>query len=271
MRDRSSKIDQLIDQLSGLFEDPGQAKVYLEEIRKKLEQQGSVRQINANIWSLDKALEGFEAGELIALSGPRKSGKTTFAQSIDREFWNQGYKSLWLQYEVTPRQFISAYPETILLKNTFFPRKMKSGVLQWARDKILESIAKYGVSVVFIDHLHFLFDLGRVGNINLEIGLVIRYLKYLAVELEITIFILCHMRKVDPDKEPTDADFRDSSLISQESDAGLIIWRVKDSKNEAMLKVCYSRRTGTWEKTIPLIKHINGMLVEKVHESSEYI
>jgi hypothetical protein len=35
-RDRTSKINQIIDQLSNQFEDPDQAKMYLEEIRKKM-------------------------------------------------------------------------------------------------------------------------------------------------------------------------------------------------------------------------------------------
>jgi len=148
---------------------------------------------------------------------------------------------------------------------------MKASVLQWARDKILEAIAKHGISVVFIDHLHFLFDMGRVGNTSLEIGIIVRYLKYIAVELEVTIFILCHMRKVPPDKEPSDADFRDSSLIAQESDSGMIICRCEDDSKHAWLKVCYSRRTGTWEKRIPIIKHINGLLVEKINDQSGYI
>ncbi|MHC4266930.1 MAG: DnaB-like helicase C-terminal domain-containing protein [Planctomycetota bacterium] len=193
----------------------------------------------------------------------RKSGKTLICQTIDRGFWKNGCRSLWLQYEVTPRQFVSSFPESISLDMTFTPKKMKAHALEWARDKILEALGKYGITTVFIDHLHFLFDMGKIRNASLEIGQVIRYLKFLAVELNIVIFLLCHLRKTELDKEPTDMDFRDSSLISQESDVGMLIWRVKDNDNQAWLKVCYSRRTGTWEKKIPLIKHSDGLLVEK--------
>ena len=245
--------------------------VSFEEIRSQLKDRGNVRRLYSNIPTLDTLLEGFEPGELIAVSGPRKSGKTTLAQSIDVQFWKQSVKSLWLQYEVTPRQFISVYGKETKLTSVFTPRSMKTGLLKWARDKITEGIAKHGISVVFIDHLHFLFDIGRVGNISLEIGQVVRYLKYLAVQLEITIFLLCHMRKTELDKEPSDIDMRDSSLIAQESDAGLIIWRIPEEDKQAYLKVCYSRRTGTWEKRIPLIKHLNGFLVEKANGQSGYV
>jgi hypothetical protein len=51
MRDRSSKIDQL----SGLFEDPGQAKVYLEEIRKKMP-----RNIRDQALHIEKQIKRFD-------------------------------------------------------------------------------------------------------------------------------------------------------------------------------------------------------------------
>ena len=236
-----------------------------QQIRETLKHEGDIRSFQSNIPTLDSTLQGFQPGELIAVSGMRKSGKTLLCQTIDRGFWKSGTRSLWLQCEVTPRQFVESFPGDVTLDMTFAPMKMKAHVLVWARDRILEAIAKYGVSIVFIDHLHFLFDMGRIRNASLEIGQVIRYLKFLAVELNIVIFLLCHLRKTELDKEPTDMDFRDSSLISQESDVGLLIWRVKDSESQAWMKVCYSRRTGTWEKKIKLAKQQNGLLAEVVN------
>jgi archaellum biogenesis ATPase FlaH len=214
----------------------------------------------SNVPTLDMKIEGFEAGELIAISGPRKSGKTLFCQSLTKTFQEQELASLWFSYELTPKQFFRAFGEGEL-PVFLMPKKNKAHDLVWLKDRILESIAKYGTSVVFIDHLHFLFDLAKVRNSSLEIGQVIRFLKSLAIELNITIFILCHMKKLQFDTEPTDTDFRDSSFVASESDTGLIIWRVKDSDNKAWLKICYSRRTGAWEKKIPLIK-TGGLLKE---------
>ncbi len=210
--------------------------------------------------TLDKEIEGFEAGQLIALSGPRKSGKTLLCQTLTKMFHEQGLASPWFSYELTPRQFFRAFDE-VELPVFLMPRKNKAHDLVWLQDRILESISKFGVSVVFIDHLHFLFDLARVKNTSIEIGQVIRFLKGLAIDLNITIFVLCHMKKLQYDTEPSDTDFRDSSFVASESDTGLIIWRVKDSANQAWLKICYSRRTGAWEKNIPLMK-TNGLLKE---------
>ena len=214
----------------------------------------------SGIPTLDHNIEGFEAGELVAISGPRKSGKTLFCQTLTKEFHEHGLACLWFSYELTPRQFFRAFDDDEL-PVFLMPKKNRAHDLVWLQDRILEAIAKYGVSVIFIDHLHFLFDLAKVKNTSIEIGQVIRFLKGLAIDLNITIFVLCHMKKLQYDTEPSDTDFRDSSFVASESDTGLIIWRVKDSPNQAWLKVCYSRRTGDWEKNIPLVK-TNGLLRE---------
>ena len=54
-RDRSLKIDQLIDQLSSHFEDPDQAKEYLEEIRKKMP-----RNIRDQALHIEKQIKRFD-------------------------------------------------------------------------------------------------------------------------------------------------------------------------------------------------------------------
>tara|TARA_B100000315_G_scaffold40631_1_gene35463 strand:- start:418 stop:825 length:408 start_codon:yes stop_codon:yes gene_type:complete len=129
----------------------------------------------------------------------------------------------------------------------------------------MESIAKYGTKIVFIDHLHYLFDLVQSRNTSIQIGHVIRTLKTMAIELNITIFILCHMAKADPFEEPNDHQIRDSSFVSQESDVGLMVWRDLITDNQSWLKICYSRRTGVLEKKINLVKS-DGLLKEITFE-----
>jgi len=216
--------------------------------------------VKSKMPTLDRLLEGFESGELIAISGPRKSGKTLFAQSLTVNFLPT--KSLWFSYELTLKQFLRTFPELPLFIS---PLKLKAYSLPWLKERILEAIFKHSVGVVFIDHLHFLFDLVRTKNTSLEIGQVVRFLKSIAIEHNLIIFLLCHMRKVDLTSEPTDADVRDSSLISSESDTGIILWRLVDTENQAMVKVAYSRRTGVLDKTFKVAK-TNGLLREVQNE-----
>jgi hypothetical protein len=216
--------------------------------------------VKSKMPTLDRLLEGFEAGELIAVSGPRKSGKTLFAQTLTANFLP--VTSLWFSYELTLKQFLRTFPELPLFVS---PLKLKAYSLPWLKERILEALLKHSIGVVFIDHLHFLFDLVRTKNTSLEIGQVVRFLKSIAIDYNLIIFLLCHMKKISFDKEPDDSDVRDSSLISSESDTGLILWRLVDTENQAMVKVAYSRRTGVLDKTFKVAK-IKGLLREVQHE-----
>jgi len=217
--------------------------------------------IKSKIPLLDYHLEGgFEAGELISLSGPPKTGKTLLLQSLTLNFLDQGYKSLWFQYEVTPKRFIEGFQD---LPKFYLPQKLEAYDLPWIEKRILEAILKQGIKIVFIDHLHYLFDLIK-QNTSLQIGSVIRTLKQIAVKYNIVIFLACHMKKVTFDKEPSDEDIRDSSLIGSESDTVLIIWRVPKTDTEAILKLRYARRSGARDRKIKLVK-IDGVLRQTDH------
>ena len=212
--------------------------------------------VKSKMPTLDRLLEGFESGELIAISGPRKSGKTLFAQSLTVGFLPT--KSLWFSYELTLKQFLRTFPELPLFIS---PLKLKAYSLPWLKERIIEALVKHGIGVVIVDNLHFLWDLARAKNVSLEIGSVIRFLKGIAIEYNLIIFLLCHMKKISFDKDPDDSDVRDSSLISSESDTGLILWRIKNTDNQAWLKVAYSRRTGAFDKKIKIAK-VNSLLRE---------
>ena len=80
------------------------------------------------------------------------------------------------------------------------------------------------------------------------------------------------MKKLDKTSEPDDSDVRDSSLVSSESDSGIIIWRPSPTRydeelvdNEATVKIPYSRRTGVLDKKFKLVK-IDGVLRESDYD-----
>lgn len=235
--------------------------VTCDDIKHELAKMDKPERYNTGFYELDvpDAMGGMEAGELIVMSGPRKNGKTLFAQSITDSLFKDDVQCLWFSFELTPRQFIDRFPTLPIF---MMPKKMKAYALDWLRDRILEGIAKFGISVVFIDHLHFLFDMARSRNVSLEIGQIIRWLKTLAIDLNLVIFLMCHTNKINPIQEDmSDDSLRDSSFVAQESDVCLMIWRLKDTDNRACVKLCYSRRTGAWEKVVQLEK-TNGLLRE---------
>lgn len=229
------------------------------DMKALIDQQPKVAPVMSKLPQLDKYTGGFLSGELIAISGPRKAGKTLFAQTLTVNFAKQDVMSLWFSYELSSREFINRFPGELPV--FVMPAKMKANSLEWLRHRILEALTKYGIKMVFIDHLHYLFDLARMRNTSIEIGQVIRALKTMAIEMNITIFLMCHMQKLSPYEEPSDENIRDSSFVSQESDAGIMIWRNVQSDNEAWLKVCFHRRTGVLEKKIKYLK-VDGLLRE---------
>jgi len=218
--------------------------------------------IYSKIPSLDKATEGFRLGELIVISGPTKNGKTLFAQSLTAEFVKQNHFPLWFTYEVPPKQFFKSFPELPLF---YLPKKLITSNLGWLISKMDESFKKYHTRAVFIDHLHYLFDMARVKSPSIEIGTIIRRLKTIAVSRGYIIFLLCHTRKGASDIQNLSYEsIRDSSFVSQESDCVLMLARdIKHPEsNEARLRVEFHRRTGVLNYVINLAK-LGGYLREK--------
>ena len=54
--------------------------------------------------SLNRYTEGFAFGELISISGVRKSGKTLLSQTLTSHFAEKDIRCLWFSYEVTDRE-----------------------------------------------------------------------------------------------------------------------------------------------------------------------
>jgi replicative DNA helicase len=214
--------------------------------------------IKSKIPGLDAATGGFQTGELIALSGPTKNGKTLFSQTLTRNFHDQQFFSLWFSFELPPKQFLDCFGEPHLI---YMPKILRSADLNWLEERIIESLQKYNTRVVFADHLHYLLDLARTRNPSIEIGQVIRRLKLLAVHEKLVIFLMCHTNKSGMDNL-SHLSIRDSSFVAQESDCVLMIRRTpKEGENSAQVRVELHRRTGTFERVINLIK-INGYLEE---------
>jgi replicative DNA helicase len=219
----------------------------------------SVIDVKSCIPGIDQACNGFRDGELIVISGPTKNGKTLLAQSLTVNFCKQNNFPLWFSFEVPARQFLSQFPELPLI---YMPQKLKPRAMDWFEDRVYESFEKYHSRTIFVDHLHYLVDLARQKQMSIEIGTIIRRLKTLAVNGNFVIFLLCHTTKGKQDGTLSYESIRDSSFISQESDAVIMIKRTPDDgENTARARVEFHRRTGILERTIQLIK-INGVLRE---------
>lgn len=201
---------------------------------------------------LDNLVGGFQEGELVVVSGLTSHGKTCFCQSLTKAIIENGEHALWFSFEVTTRQFLGFMEENGEVPLFYMPQQLKAKDLSWIENRIKESIIKYNIKAVFIDHLHYLLDY-RLRNTSLEIGEMMRFLKEISIKYSIVIFLIAHSQKIDSEAEPSISTIRDSSFVGQEADTVIIILRLKED-NRANLKVDKARRVGTFGKKIKLIK-----------------
>lgn len=247
------------------------------EMRRLLAAQNrKVYSFSTGLHRLDDAVGKIETGELIAIGGPTKHGKTTLAQTLTVNLASSGARCLWFTFEVPVHQFLQQIPEV----GTFYlPMEHKAHDFSWTVDRIGESSLKHGTQIVFIDNLHHLFDLAKTKNASLDIGHCIRSLKRMAIEADVAIFLLCHSKKPAENRgevqEASEWDLRDSSFIPQESDSTWMIQRKMDKntgefRQEALLKICNHRRTGVMAKKIHLVR-VGALLEEDLrhYELSE--
>lgn len=131
---------------------------------------------------------------------------------------------LWLPFEESAQELIQKFLSRGQEPPLFFtPLQMRQNTLDWIESKIVESKAKYGSKLVFIDHLGFITP--RSDSEAQEIGRVMRSLKNMAKKWNIVIVLLCHLNKTSLDKNPDLEDLRGSAAIAQEADTVIFIWR----------------------------------------------
>ena len=187
---------------------------------------------------------------------------TTLAQTLTRRFADNKIPCAWFSFEVMPREFFKKFGNEVPL--FYLPKEIpeNSNNIQWIRERIIEAQAKYKAKIIFIDHLHYLQDMQNIAsrnNTSLYIGDILRKLKRISINLEITIFLIVHVKtdagnQAEIKKYYTKDDIRDSSFVKQEADTVSMIWRKreKDNKSEvgwiqtaqAILNIDKHRRTG---------------------------
>ena len=208
---------------------------------------------------VDDALRGgFRIGDLIILSGLTGHGKTLMASNIAVNMAEHGEPVMFLTYEVFTAEVWSKIKEMGVSDDIkiFTPKCYTSGKLDWVKKKIHEG-KEYGIKFIVIDHLEFLSSAGTKyqKNVNLNfsnaISEVVKEVKNLAKQEGVCILLLCHLRKVTPGGRPSINDLKDTSSISQEADAVILIERLPGGQETgevfsplSLLSLQKNRRTG---------------------------
>ena len=241
--------------------------ISFSEIEEIMKNRPPEEQINTGWSELDKILKGFRLKQLITISAPMKHGKTSFCVDLTMRLKDQN--PLWFPFEEGAEELIQKFID----RNehaplSYTPQHIKGNTTTWIEERIIESIAKYGTRVVFIDQLDFIVPFSADRH-DLRVGQVMRELKSIAKKWNIIIFIICHLVKTKMDMQPTLEDLRGSASIGQESDTVILLWRETKRENGQIVitnninvSIQANRRTGK-TGNIKMIYTDNGRFLEE--------
>lgn len=246
-------VDELVskaeERLKGVTRDAVQAESkfeivdlqpYMTAAREHREPEGTIKGLSTGIKKVDDMTQGFVPGELMIISGQTSHGKTQLSNNIMLNAAKNGHKVMFVTMEMTKQETADRFnmltaDEDIGEGKIFL--NMRADLAYTDVTKLVEKAKEKGCDLVVIDHLHYFSR--SVENATQEVSKIVKEFKGAAVQYELPIILICHVRKMAPKKHPTIEDLRDSSLIAQDADMVLIVWRDDSptSKNPSEVEV----------------------------------
>lgn len=205
--------------------------------------------------AIDDFTGGLLPGELLILGGPPGAGKSAIAWYMARKFARTQVRrppeervgTLIGSFEMPERQSSSRLAQMIskidgdkLRKGTLTTDELMSLARRWAKERDLplytnfsgyvrhaqlraiavESVRRYNVGLIIVDHFKFLKPDDRSLKPNEADDETVMFLKRLALDLNCVIICLAHTVKgiQSADKRPTMTELRGSGMISAFAD-----------------------------------------------------
>lgn len=210
---------------------------------------------------------GFEldGDHLFLLEDFTVTHNSTLSRSFSANFLDSNIPSVWFTFEMTIAEMWEKFQEMGLKDkdHIYTPETYLNRKLPWLKKKIIEARDIHKCKAVFIDHLGFLvgeYDGGNVSNMSNNLAtvytMICRDLKTIAVQEEVVIVLMWHLKKMGFGKKEAELDdIKDSSGVAQEADFVFSVEREKATDQLSSVQDVYSkyswikmlknRRTGT--------------------------
>ncbi len=207
---------------------------------------------------------GFNRGNLITLSGPTSSGKSTFALNNAIKFCQNNYPFLYIPIEDSPRyvarrifNILSGVEVSQLNNDEWDSLKNKvidlpfylyvgGSKLDLNVFRNIVEIGKkiYNIEIFLLDHIHFLAR--RTNDMTQEIGFIVRELVEICRTFNVVIFNIAHVRNKQNSeggwKElPHMFALKDSSGISQDSHMVIMVFQYQRETSTPILQVAIQK------------------------------
>lgn len=182
-------------------------------------------------------------GNLITLSGPQGTGKTTFALNVARWWAERERPALLYCLEMTVTELVqnlvcavygveaeAITPAVITQARTDlggWPLYLGSNPTITGREAVKtllsQAVRRYGLHLLIFDNLHLLAR--SIEHRSEEVGVFSKMFKLLAMEHEIPVMLIAQPRKLVPGKIMTPWDLKDSVDLFSDSDQILLLHR----------------------------------------------
>ena len=209
--------------------------VDLEEWRKiareSAPESGAIRGLSLGYRSMDQLTEGFEAGEVMILTGHTKHGKSKLAANLAWNVAMSGKNVMFINTEMTKMQVARRMNGMERGDNPTTGKiymNDRADLEAYDATALIERAKELGCDMVIIDHLHF-FSRSTDNQTN-ELSKITKEFKEAAVQYEIPLLLLCHIKQGDTSRWPTLESLKGSSSIAQDADIIITVWR-DDSPN----------------------------------------
>lgn len=187
---------------------------------------GGIRGMSLGYRKLDEMTEGFEPGEVMILTGHTKHGKSKLAANLVWNVAQQGKNVMFINTEMTKMQ-VARRMNGMSRDDTPTKGKIymndRADLEAYDATALIERAKEMGCDMVVIDHLHF-FSRSTDNQTN-EISKITKEFKEAAVQYEIPLLLLCHIKQGDTSKRPTLESLKGSSSIAQDADIILTVFR----------------------------------------------
>ena len=223
---------------------------YTDAAVERFNQFGKMQGVSTGYTKLDELTKGLVGGELTVIAGKTSYGKTTLAINIASQVAKLGVPVLFVTLEMTKAEIASRFMsinggDTPQYESVASLTAVQlSNELDWKSiDGLVQNFTnQFTNGLIIIDHLHYFTR--ELANVAEDLGRVTKELKKNAVEHNVPVILISHVRRTAKDESASIDDLRGSSYIAQDADIVLMVGRDGEDQSKLFVKIEKNRNRG---------------------------